>query len=104
MLYEVEFRRVINDACVTPWKVFTDCPKRRTPLAAYDILCKQLNAIVQVCGFVDAPEWGMIRTGRGYADHTLFQHPEDRDIQYRIVEVEEINVQSNNDDSREILI
>ena len=67
--------------------VFTDCGKHNTPLSAYDRMCKELGVIVEVCGFVDAPEWGHIKTGRGYTDHTLFQHPQDHDVQYRIVDV-----------------
>lgn len=85
MEFAVEYRNVWNDVTVTPWREFADIGRHPTPLAAYNALCQDLGCIVTVTGFVDAPEWGQIRTGRAYGDYTLLCHPQDQNIQYRIV-------------------
>ena len=96
--FVVEYRRVFNDVRVSPWERFYDIGWHTTPLEAYAELCAELGCIVLVDGFVDSPDWGRIRTVQGkiaedghemYAsgDYTLFRHPEDQDIQYRIIEL-----------------
>ena len=84
MGYVVEWRHVFNDVRVTEWKLFHECGEYCTPLSAYEELCKILGCIVNVSGFVESPDWGHIRTSR--RDFTLFEHPDDQDCQYRIVE------------------
>ncbi len=85
-MFRIEWRYVLNDAVVSPWK---DVNLKWTDSAvdAYAELCAWLGCVPDRVGFTDAPELGQIRTGSGYGDYSLFQHPESDRYQYRIVEL-----------------
>ena len=100
MRFLAEYRNVYNDVNVSEWRVIEDLEPGDTPLQVYNDLCKCVDGILDVVGFVDAPEWGHIRTGSGYGEATLFQYRDSRDrsveifteFQYRIIEIEDTRI------------
>lgn len=83
-IFRVDWRFVLNDAVVTPWKD-TELPWSNSAASAYARLSEWLGCVPDRVGFTESPELGDIRTGERYGEYSLFQHPQSDKHQYRIV-------------------
>ena len=87
MSFVVETRMAWNDALVSEWgsldPLHEECEPRDSALEALVFLCDWIGCQAVLC---EVPFVGKIKTGRGYGEYTLFRHPDNKPIQYRIVE------------------
>jgi hypothetical protein len=84
MSYMPQWRTIYSDVNVSHWADLCDDPSDSAE-KAYGKICEYIHGVPNRVGFTDAPEYGKIRTGRGYADASLFEDPRFTRQQYRIV-------------------